>query len=64
MPQKASKYSNERMTPMALVETSGNKQYPRTLAVRRKFTPVNDMRLRMKCNDNVPNKINPYTYPK
>ena len=52
-------YSNETMMPIALVNTSGSKQYPSTLAVRRKFTPVNDMRFRMKCKDNVPNKINP-----
>ena len=52
-------YSNERPTPIALVKTSGSRQYPNTLAVRRKLMPVKDIRFNMKCNDMVPNKINP-----
>lgn len=57
-------YSNERRTPIALVRTSGSRQYPNTLAVRRKLTPVRDIKFNMKCNDIVPSKMKPYTYPK
>lgn len=51
--------SNERPTPIALVKTRGSRQYPNTLAVRRKLIPVNDIKFNIKCNDIVPNKINP-----
>jgi hypothetical protein len=58
------KPSSEITTPMALINTRGNKQYPRTLAVRRKFMPMSDMRLRIKWRVIVPSRMNPYTYPK
>ena len=50
--------------PTALIKTRGRRQYPRTLAVRRKLTPVSDMRFRIQCNETVPRRMNPYTYPK
>ena len=57
-------YSKESTTPVALVKTRGNRQYPKTLAVRMKLTPVWDMRFNMKCSEIVPRRMNPYTYPK
>ena len=52
------------MTPTALIRTRGRRQYPRTLAVLIKLTPICDMRFNMKCRDTVPSRIKPYTYPK
>ena len=52
------------MTPTALIKTRGSRQYPKTLAVLMKLTPICDIRFSMKCNETVPNRMKPYTYPK
>jgi hypothetical protein len=46
--RKRGDYSDERTTPTALVKTRGRRQYPNTLAVRIKLTPVRDIKFRMK----------------